>query len=594
MSFADSKRDSSPPRIGQYELIARLGSGGMGTVYKARHTGLKRMFALKILSPHRAHDPGAVERFKREMAALGKLIHPNIAFATDANEADGFYFIAMEYVEGADLARVLRHARRLSVPDACEIARQTAEGLAFIHEREMIHRDIKPSNLLLGEDGLVRVLDLGLARIREPMNESEKITLTGAVMGTADFIAPEQARDSRDVDIRADIYSLGCTLFALLSGASPVAAEDSVYEKFKAHHEKAAPSVRSLVPEVPEELAQLIARMLEKDAAARPATPADLARELQAFCTGHDLKRLLAAVGVSSELPIGKVANFQRLPDGPATTGTFQAEPETVTLTATAHHGNGFSRRRRLTFAFIALAVALAIWFAWPPKVETNDEPLPRVPQIAARAFKPGEWTELLDRPPVRRVWPEEPGISRLVADESKHELFVDCSQFSVLELAALQAEAFDVDARFTQNGWTIGRFGVFVRGRIPKEENRQHIWVADTLFLQSLDLQSPQATVARMSLGLFDEAGKHNSVTSRTFLIPRPEVDEHSLAFTVDATGISNVKWNDLEAMSFGNLPDMNESGAAFGSVGVVVQNSNVLFRSVRVRPHQTRGAIP
>ena len=214
--------NSAPNHIGQYQLLSRLGVGGMGMVFKAQHTRLNKTVALKILSPFRTEHPNAIDRFYWEMKALGQLDHPHIAKAYDGGEANGYFFLAMEYVEGVDLGKVLRDCQRLPLGDACEAARQTAEALEYIWDRRLIHRDIKPSNLLLGTDGLIRVLDLGIARLADPEDDSH-LTETGAVMGSADFLAPEQAEGSRDIDIRADIYSLGCTLYALLAGSPPFA-----------------------------------------------------------------------------------------------------------------------------------------------------------------------------------------------------------------------------------------------------------------------------------------------------------------------------------------------------------------------------------
>src|SRR5688572_22053119 len=206
--------------IRDYRLVARLGQGGMGTVYRALHSRLGKVVAVKVLPPD-LMQADAVSRFQREMRAVGKLHHPNIVQAFDAGEHEGTHFLVMECVDGCDLHSLVKQRGPLSIADACEIVRQAAVGLQHAHQHGLVHRDIKPSNLMLSEEGQVKLLDLGLALIQGPTNQGGDLTMACQVMGTPDFVAPEQASDSHSVDIRADIYSLGCTLYYLLSGAPP-------------------------------------------------------------------------------------------------------------------------------------------------------------------------------------------------------------------------------------------------------------------------------------------------------------------------------------------------------------------------------------
>ena len=201
-------------------------------VFKARHRRLNRIVALKILPPSFARDRTAVLRFKREVEAAGRLKHPNIVAALDADEDRGVHFLVMEYVEGRDLDQLVRQRGPLSVVQAIDFLVQAARGLEAAHAEGIVHRDIKPSNLMLDSQGVVRVLDLGLARIVEasqPLGEAKggagRLTESGMYMGTVDYMAPEQAEDSRRADHLADIYSLGCTLFFLLAGREPFGGE---------------------------------------------------------------------------------------------------------------------------------------------------------------------------------------------------------------------------------------------------------------------------------------------------------------------------------------------------------------------------------
>ena len=197
--------------IGPYKIEAVLGEGAMGKVYLATHTQLKRKVAIKTMRQMNESDPLRIGRFQREMEAVGRLDHPNIVRATDAGEDNGIQFIAMEFVEGTDVQNILDQCGPLSPELACEIVRQTAEGLSNIQEHGLVHRDLKPSNLIVSRAGQVKILDLGIARLRDD-DQLGTLTADGGLMGTPDFIAPEQVLETGCVDIRADIYSLGLSL----------------------------------------------------------------------------------------------------------------------------------------------------------------------------------------------------------------------------------------------------------------------------------------------------------------------------------------------------------------------------------------------
>ena len=291
-----------PVRIGPYELLARLGQGGMGTVYQARHIHLKRTVALKVLAPGRT-DHRAIARFFQEMESAGKFNHPNLVRATDGGESDGRHFLVMDLVDGVDLGRIVRDLGPLTIPDACEVARRAADGLQCVHEHGLVHRDIKPSNLMLGLDGAVTVLDLGLARPSAAARSGGSLTSLGEVMGTVDYMAPEQGLNAHGVDIRADLYSLGCTLYKLLSGRAPFGGPEyeTDFKKLMAHAGASVPPIRDLRPEIPEALAALLDRLLAKAAADRPATPAEVAADLAPFAHGANLPFLAARARAEAE-----------------------------------------------------------------------------------------------------------------------------------------------------------------------------------------------------------------------------------------------------------------------------------------------------
>jgi serine/threonine protein kinase len=267
--------------LGSYVLLERLGEGGMGAVFKARNWKLGRVVALKLIRKDRLANEAAVRRFRREIQAAAQLRHPNIVHAYDADEVNGTHFFVMEYVVGRDLARIVKAQGPLPLAAACDCVRQAALGLQHAHERGLVHRDIKPANLLLTERGVVKILDMGLAQMSGSAADEGTSTLTeeGMVMGTLDYIAPEQAANSHTVDIRADLYSLGCTFYHLLAGRAPFPPCSPAEKLFKHRYEKPAP-LEQWCSDVPPWVAAVVARLMAKLPSDRYQTPAELAAVL--------------------------------------------------------------------------------------------------------------------------------------------------------------------------------------------------------------------------------------------------------------------------------------------------------------------------
>ncbi|MDA1052077.1 MAG: protein kinase [Planctomycetota bacterium] len=313
--------------LGNYVIEGLLGRGGMGIVYKARHRRMDRHVALKVVSPREGRDPAAAAMFQDEVKALARLNHPNIVTAHDADEAEGIQFLVMEYVDGSDLLSLIRASGALPVATAVGYTMQAAQGLAYAHEQGIIHRDIKPANLVLDRQGVIKVLDLGLARWGDVAESGEELERNGddssderqmvaashdnptrdLLLGTIDFVAPEQAERATCADERADIYSLGCTLYYLLT-AQTVRSGQSSAEKLAALREQTAPSVRSIRGDVPEQLDVIVGRMLatrpedrvqsmnEVIAALQPFTE----RDVEATATPANRSRTKTGIGLAS------------------------------------------------------------------------------------------------------------------------------------------------------------------------------------------------------------------------------------------------------------------------------------------------------
>jgi len=273
---------------------------------------LEMTVAVKVLSERLLSDPRAIARFDREMKSVGQLDHPNIIRASDAGEIDGKHFLVMELVSGEDLSAIAQRRGPLAIADACEAVRQAALGLQHACDNGLVHRDIKPANLMLNQRGCVKILDMGLALLDTPMGgNGDGLTVAGQMMGTVDYMAPEQISDSHKVDIRADIYALGCTIYRLLCGSAPFqdAKYSNAYTKARAHCDTLPPPLSERRGDLPRPLIAIIDKMLAKNPNDRWQSPADIAAALTPFAIGHNLPALLTdspiatKSGVAAETP---------------------------------------------------------------------------------------------------------------------------------------------------------------------------------------------------------------------------------------------------------------------------------------------------
>jgi formylglycine-generating enzyme required for sulfatase activity/tRNA A-37 threonylcarbamoyl transferase component Bud32 len=279
--------------LGNYRLLGRVGAGGMGRVYKAIHQRLKKTVAVKLLSPNMRLSQERRLRFQREIEAVGRLASPHIVTAYDAGESDGRDFLVMEYVEGKNLAEIVQERGPLPIEQALDYVLQAARGLEHAHAAGIVHRDVTPANVLLDSSGTVKVLDLGLALIKFGETEPpSRCTSDTVIMGTVAFMAPEQALNTHQADEHADVYSLGCTLYFLLTGKAPYEATTPM-EVLVAHRERPIPSLRDALPACPQELDNLFRRMVAKDPQARPASMKVVIAELERLVSaGGDLGSL--------------------------------------------------------------------------------------------------------------------------------------------------------------------------------------------------------------------------------------------------------------------------------------------------------------
>jgi serine/threonine-protein kinase len=270
--------------LGRYRLLSLLGAGEMSAVYMAEHVLMERRCAIKVLPANKVQDTSYLGRFHREARAVASMNHPNIVRAYDVDKqtesGTDIHFLVMEYVEGRNIEQIVKEQGPLDYVSAVDFIRQAADGLGHAHLSGMVHRDVKPGNLLIDSTGVVKLLDLGLARFFSTSDE-ESLTIKHdeKVLGTADYLAPEQAVDSHQVDARADIYSLGCTMYFALTGHPPF-TDGTLVQRLLAHQTKAPPSVRYERPDIDDALLEILDKMMSKKAADRYQTAAEVSEAL--------------------------------------------------------------------------------------------------------------------------------------------------------------------------------------------------------------------------------------------------------------------------------------------------------------------------
>ncbi len=350
-------------RFGKFEVLAHLATGGMGAVYRARDTETGREVALKILPPELAAKPALRERFKREARAAAQLSHENIVALYEVGEINDLLFLALEYVDGIDLHHYVARRGPLEPDEARDILTQAARALAHFHEQGLVHRDIKPANFLIAHpDGrlVVKLTDLGLARAHR--DNEFRVTRAGRTVGTIDYMAPEQARDSGRADIRSDLYALGCTLYHMLAGHAPF-PDGSLSERVYKHAEDEPADISARRPEVPADLVAVLRRLLRKDPADRYQSPQELLDALEtppAAVESAEGPRvgILVAVKSSSQLKVPRTtAPKLRRPTAAPGGGRDPPDPASAARVALAdgrrRPGGGTGAHRRRVVALL-------------------------------------------------------------------------------------------------------------------------------------------------------------------------------------------------------------------------------------------------
>lgn len=382
--------------LGNYKFLHPIAEGAMGVVFKAQHAVMGRTVAIKVLSKARLSHPNAVARFAREVQAVAALDHPNIVTAYDAGHIGQTHYLVMEYIDGIDLHCFVEQCGQIPLPWACDFIRQVALGLHHAHSQGLVHRDIKPANILVSwkptdSRPTAKILDLGLARIFNEPNSDEdespppaiqdlsafhqgdsQLTQAGTIVGTPDYLAPEQITRNREVDARSDIFGLGCTLFKLLTGQLPYSGPD-LLGKLHARVSAAAPPavrLRSLLPDAPPELDALLARMLERDPDARPQTAMEVAETLAPFARPPDEKWDLRPRSLTDE-ETGEIGSSQLIVDPQLKEFLGKLDNELSSMAIDndgesngSGHRSSLTYRRKSNFPWLGAAAATAVVLA--------------------------------------------------------------------------------------------------------------------------------------------------------------------------------------------------------------------------------------
>lgn len=512
LRLANPPLGTLPQTLGNYELLACVGRGAWGAVYRARHTKLDHTVAVKVLDTSRLRRTHAVEQFLQEMKAAGQLHHPNIVRATDAGEDRGFHYLVMEFVDGIDAGKLLQRRGPLPVAEACEIVRQAAAALGFAHGRAWVHRDVKPSNLMLSRDGVVKLLDLGVAG-RHAHDESTEVAESGGSgigveaprqlpLGTADYMAPEQWTHFAAVDARADVFSLGCTLYRLLAGAVPFVGG----VKLAASHasEWREPAPLDDTASVPRALARFVERMLARRPEERIASAAEVERELGRWSKRSDLSSLVAAAcgdEVRPQAPIGRWAPY-------------------------------FTRRRMIVGSIAACGAALLLtWAITPP-----------TPQL-----RRNEWRELAPVSP-DMLLAVDPDAQVSYGSQKPPQITMSSREVALVHMGRSVSQAFSLEVELRPKN-PQGSAGVFFQGRYLDQQ-------PNVFEFQSIELlpsvESGESAAQRLVWSRWELVEENGKLTARREIWAETNIrltggaKGERLQVTLGRGAMPDVAWNE------------------------------------------------
>jgi eukaryotic-like serine/threonine-protein kinase len=600
---------SAPSQIAHYQLHRVLGRGGMGVVYEAVHLHLKRRVAIKLLLDSDFLDAGRRQRFDREIEAIGRLRHPHVVAAHDAGtDSSGHRYLVMEFVDGRDLQAVATHSGAMSLADACECIRQAALGLGYAHRSACVHRDVKPSNLLLDREGTVRVSDLGLARLQSSA-AGDSLTGTGQVLGTADYMSPEQAQGDREIGAASDIYSLGCTFFRLLAGRVPYhgSAYDTLARKLLAHVEESLPRIGDFCHDIPPEIAELLDEMTAKDAAVRP-TADEVAARLAKFSVGANLAKLLAGLPA---VEAAKVVDFSTAPA--RSTGRLASLP---TRRLKERRPRGFMLASILSVVAVSAIGIWGITRPWgsrpiePDSLPGNSPPnlnaLPTSPPASVpveRFYEDLKSTEiqphigypLLNKQPEKIFWSTSPLAQVQHLPELK-QVTATCPDAGFLLLGSAPRVGYTLQIDIFQNRWS-NNVGIFF-GLQPMAEmgpNGERQWRVQGLYLndrtglRDADKIPLSFTRVKWIIRVKDDGTtvfqNHDLVGA---YLPTAGIRPKQLEVTVNKHGLTDVRWGG-DAEPFANVCGADVNGEFVpadycGGFGIYIRRSEGTFRNARI----------
>lgn len=536
--FADPPIGDLPCSFGNYELLACIGRGAWGAVYRARHTKLDAPVAVKVLDPARLPDQQAVDQFLREAKAAGQLRHPNIVRATDAGQAEGLYYLAMELVDGIDAGQLLQAGGEMSVGDACEIVRQAALALDYAHRQGWVHRDVKPSNLIVDASGEVKVLDLGIAGQQQlPPNAADG----EEALGTAAYMAPEQWVDFHRVDARADVYSLGCTLWKLLTKRTP-------------DHDAGA-CLRHIRPDVSRSLDHFVHKTLASQPDLRVASASEVAARLQRPARSANLSGLVVWAARKD--------------------GCNEVEP-----VARAPRRFAPTRRRALVAAGV-LGVAAAVA---PLLLRSSSPRLRRSLWRTLEPSLPSVWLSLA----------EIEGISVERAAAGRWQ--VQSEDLALVSLGRVVSAPFAVRLGLSQRDH-VGAAGVFFGGQRKPQSNiaqfqllelrppdnlstptsRRLLWTAWTVALDPVAAEARRIPLAETPIDCLPDA--------EPFFLQLTLGQNAFPAVAWNGEALSRERWTlSAEGRRLANLPAINLEQHCLGHIGVAVKGDSTEFHSPQI----------